>query len=123
MIYRSAVIAQGDAILVKDLPAEIRGGTETAAAPVPAAVPEVAAAAPAEVRASPGVAGSSLPEALDQVFEQLTAGGQPLMGTSLERAMIERALKADGGDHAAAAAKRLGITKAALQKKQKPPAT
>ena len=31
MIYRSAVIAQGDAILVKDLPAEIRSATSTEA--------------------------------------------------------------------------------------------
>src|SRR5678815_980456 len=31
MIYRSAVVAQGDAILVKDLPAEIRGAAQAVA--------------------------------------------------------------------------------------------
>jgi nitrogen regulation protein NR(I) len=116
VIYRSAVIAQGDAILVSDLPIEIRGGAEAVAA---APVAEAAAAPGADPKA-PAPAAPSLDHALDVVFEQLTAGGQPLLA-GLEREMIQRALKAADGD-TAAAAKRLGITKAALQKKLKPPA-
>jgi nitrogen regulation protein NR(I) len=113
VIYRSAVIAQGDAILVKDLPVEIRGGAEVAAVAAPG-TPEVPpASAPVE---KPAVA-ATLPEALDFIFGQLTAAGEPLMAT-LERSMIDRALLANGGDQAAAA-KRLGMTKAALVKKLK----
>jgi two-component system nitrogen regulation response regulator GlnG len=115
VIYRSAVIAQGDAILVKDLPAEIQGGAE--AAPVPAPVAAAAAPARAADEKSPAAALGNLPNALDVVFAQLTAAGTPLL-PSLERAMIDRALLADGGDQAAAA-KRLGLTKAALVKRLK----
>jgi two-component system nitrogen regulation response regulator GlnG len=54
-IYRSAVIAQGDTILLKDLPPEIRDAAGGAAAPVlpPSATPAVAA--PAPERAPPPV--------------------------------------------------------------------
>ena len=44
VIYRSAVIAQGETILWKDLPPEIRdaaGGAGTQAAPTPAVAPAV----------------------------------------------------------------------------------
>jgi transcriptional regulator with PAS, ATPase and Fis domain len=58
-----------------------------------------------------------LPGALDLVFDRLNGSPGPMLA-SLERAMIERALQAEGGDQAAAA-KRLGITKAALVKKLK----
>src|SRR6185312_3943190 len=59
-IYRSAVIAQGDAILVKDLPPEIRGEGEPAAA---------AEAAPAEgPRREPPL---TLETALDFLYGQL----------------------------------------------------
>jgi DNA-binding NtrC family response regulator len=113
VIYRSAVIAQGDAILVKDLPAEIREGTE---APPAAAPAEAAPVASADKKAAPAVPGN-LAEAMDFIYAQLSAAGGPVLAT-LERAVIERALKEDGGDQAAAA-KRLGITKAALVKKLK----
>jgi two-component system nitrogen regulation response regulator GlnG len=111
VIYRSAVIAQGDAILVKDLPVEIRGGADGA--------PPAAEAAPGRpVEEKPVAAGEGkLGEALDTVFAQLTAAGEPLLAT-LERAMIDRALQAEGGDQGAAA-KRLGLTKAALGKRLK----
>jgi DNA-binding NtrC family response regulator len=131
VIYRSAVIAQGDAILAKDLPAEIRGGAAPAS-PAPA-VP--AASSPAPLRAGAGderpaavapdpavatagpAAETSMKAALDFVFGQMAAGDQPVMA-GLEREMIERALRLEHGDQAAAA-KRLGITKTALQKRLK----
>ncbi len=134
VIYRSAVIAQGDAILAKDLPAEIRGALAAApaaaappppveaaspTAPPPPAPARTAAAAPEPVPAEPaGIpGGQSLEAALDFVFGQLAAGDQPIVA-SLEREMIERALRLENGDQAAAA-KRLGITKTALLKRLK----
>ena len=139
-IYRSAVIAQGDAILVKDLPAEIRGIAAGAAPAGPEAAataprPQLVAAAPAApLRAEEPVAvspapvaepasesapdsGLKLKTALDFVFGQFAAGDQPIMA-SIEREMIERALRLEHGDQAAAG-KRLGITKTALQKRLK----
>jgi two-component system nitrogen regulation response regulator GlnG len=123
MVYRSAVIAQGDAILVKDLPQEIRGElpTESAAAGVPAPaapVEECAPAAPAaEVPAANAVPAIGLAEAFNAVFAQLAASGEPILAR-VEREFITRALAAESGDEVRAA-KRLGLTRAALQKRVK----
>jgi two-component system nitrogen regulation response regulator GlnG len=108
VIYRSAVIAQGDAILVKDLPAEIRGVVDGEAAP-PAVVHG------ADAAAAPAGHAFTLDEALDLVFKQMGARDGKLL-QRVEGEIVARALKAENGD-AAAAAKRLGITKAALVKK------
>jgi two-component system nitrogen regulation response regulator GlnG len=54
-IYRSAVIAQGDTILLKDLPPEIRDAAGGAAAPVLPSSATPAVAAPAPERAPPPV--------------------------------------------------------------------
>jgi two-component system nitrogen regulation response regulator GlnG len=105
VIYRSAVIAQGDAILVKDLPGEIRGGD--------GAEPGVAEAAP--VTAAP--AAPTLTQALDLVFEQLKTSDEPVMAR-IEREMITRALAGENGDEAKAA-KLLGLTRAIVQKRAK----
>jgi two-component system nitrogen regulation response regulator GlnG len=101
------VIAQGDAILVKDLPPEIRD-TPGAEGVAPQVAPAVAAALP-QPAAAPTLEG-----AFDFVFEELKAKEGKVLDLVL-REIIARAVKADGGN-AAAAAKRLGITKAALQK-------
>src|SRR4051812_26402638 len=114
VIYRSAVIAQGDAILVKDLPAEM-GGATAAPLVVEAAPPEPMPTMPAPT-ASNG-ATLSLSGALDHVFEQLKTGDEPIMAR-VEREMITRALAAEGGDETKAA-KRLGLSRTALQKKTK----
>src|ERR1017187_620217 len=93
VVYRSAVVAQGDAILVKDLPPEIRGPAgESAAAPA-----------------------LTLEAALDYVAERLAASDPPLWPPG-EREIVPRVLRAAGGDETAAA-KRLGVTKAALRKR------
>jgi len=112
VIYRSAVIAQGDAILVNDLPTEIRSE--------PAPLPDAGASRPGAADAeglvtAPAAADKSLEASLDSVFSNLSRSGGPLM-PALERAMIARALAAEGNDPARAA-RRLGITKAALMKK------
>ena len=106
VIYRSAVIAQGDAILVKDLPAELGGG---------------AVSVPAEVDLPPAAPAGEAPDlasALDAVY---AAAGKAEGGALafVEREMVARALAENGGD-LAAAAKVLGLTKAALQKRVKP---
>ncbi|HWA84841.1 MAG TPA: helix-turn-helix domain-containing protein, partial [Opitutus sp.] len=125
VVYRSAVIAQGDAILVKDLPAEIRAATgEGSAAPFPAesvrpaaeeAPKAVAAGTPA---AEAGGATPTLDEAFAVLLERLNGDGGLL--ARVEDEVIARTVKAEGGD-LAQAAKRLGLSKAVLQKKLKNP--
>jgi two-component system nitrogen regulation response regulator GlnG len=92
-VYRSAVVAQGDAILVKDLPPEIRGSAGESASPF----------------------AITLDSAYDYVLEQLRSSEAPIL-PQVEREVIVRVLRSLGGDEAAAA-KRLGITKAALKKR------
>jgi two-component system nitrogen regulation response regulator GlnG len=97
VIYRSAVIAQGDAILATDLPLEIRQ-------------PEAA-----DSGQSPAVAtGDKLDLALDTAYALLAASDEPILAR-LQREMAARALNAEGGDETRAA-ERLGVTKAALKK-------
>ena len=93
VVYRSAVVAQGDAILVKDLPLEIRG--ESADAPTAPAL--------------------TLDAAYDFIAEHLKDSAESLL-PAVEKALIARVLKAVDGDETAAA-KRLGLTKAALRKR------
>ena len=120
VIYRSAVIAQGDAILVKDLPAEIRGAVGEDGSVIASTLPaEPAAPAGAEVAAEPAApavpAYQALGSALDYVLAQLREADEPVL-KRLEREMITRVMQAEGGD-VLKAAKRLGLTKAALTKK------
>jgi len=98
-IYRSAVVAQGDAILVKDLPAELGGGHSSApfALTVPPSAPaaEPAPVAPpaAPPAALPAPAPRPMAELLDEVFARLSATGEPLLPL-LEREMTARARQA-----------------------------
>jgi Response regulator containing CheY-like receiver, AAA-type ATPase, and DNA-binding domains len=136
VIYRSAVIAQGDAILVKDLPAEIRRATgeeaepaaaaatggEAASAGVAAKPGSVAPFAPAEVSASaaPSAAGEAsltVERAIDFLFETLRGDETSMLGR-IEQELIKRALATEAGD-ATKAAKLLGVTKATLMKRAK----
>jgi DNA-binding NtrC family response regulator len=136
VIYRSAVIAQGDAILVKDLPAEIRGafgleplvssaginGSEGPFEVARTASAESAALATAKNLAERVVVGAaepslSLEKALDLVFAELSREGE-LMLPRIERELARRALAVADGD-AAVAAKSIGLTKAALQRRLK----
>lgn len=97
VVYRSAVIAQGDAILATDLPLEIRQPDATAGD-----------------QASASAAGDKLALALDTAYALLAAGDEPILAR-LQREMASRALNAEGGDEARAA-ERLGLTKAGLKK-------
>ena len=111
VIYRSAVIAQGDTILLKDLPVEIR---DSVGAVLPA---ESGAFAPAS-EAAAGTSGThalTLTEALDWVHRELSPGSEPIL-ERLEREMALRVLKAESGNQLRAAEK-LGITRATLRKR------
>jgi len=160
VIYRSAVIAQGDTILLKDLPQEIRDATGSAAismtpAPgaarsaffaaattpgtiLPVAGPEAGAppqagtamdsprfapasgaavvSAPREAEiVAPAMPPLTVEHALDFLHEQLSGGEESILGR-LEREMITRVLKAEGGNMVRASEK-LGITRATLRKR------
>jgi two-component system nitrogen regulation response regulator GlnG len=146
VVYRSAVIAQGDTILVKDLPAEIceavgfagpaaSAASATPAAPAPATppAPPAAPAAPAVSEASTAPA-SPVPAAAEPAAEPPPAaapwsvelaldflhdalsGGPEPILARLEREMVVRVLKAENGNHARAAEK-LGMTRATLRKR------
>ncbi len=127
VVYRSAVIAQGDAILVKDLPAEIREavGVETeapsavtsAVAPATPSEPEAASADGEVALVAKADESLTVERALDFLFENLR-GGEESMLTRIEQELIKRALAAEAGD-ATKAAKLLGVTKAALMKRAK----
>jgi len=127
-VYRSGVVAQGETVLLKDLPREIGGSSSGGSmVPWPAAKSAEAAAAPkAEVTASNAVAptapapvvapAQTLPEAYDLLYRLLRAGSENGILEKIESAMIERALKETDGNHAKAA-ELLGITRATLKKR------
>ncbi len=120
VVYRSAVIAQGDAILVKDLPAEIRQGAGEPGMPPGGGVGPGGPAPSGESSAAiepPGGSDLTLTEALDFILGQLKPDEGPVL-ERVEGALIERALAADGGDEAKAS-KRLGLSKAALQRRRR----
>jgi DNA-binding NtrC family response regulator len=123
VIYRSAVIAQGDAILVKDLPAELRAVTDRPSTQG-AELPNVASERTAGGAAGAEQAGADSPatpltleRALDFVFQQLANGDTAVLAT-VERELVSRALAAEKGDEERAA-KRLGVPKPVLQTKAK----
>jgi DNA-binding NtrC family response regulator len=104
VIYRSAVIAQGDAILVKDLPAELGGSALTQSSNPPFAGDQ-----PTESPAALTVAA-----ALDFLHRELSAGEDAILPV-IQKGIAERTLKEFEGNEAAAA-KKLGLTKPALKK-------
>jgi nitrogen regulation protein NR(I) len=107
VVYRTAVIAQGDTILLKDLPQEIRDAVGEPNAPAAESTSAPAAAGP------PG-----LESALDILYTQLKASHKEPILDFVEDELIKRTMKDETGDLAKAAA-RLGLTKAALQKRLK----
>ena len=144
VIYRSAVIAQGDTILLKDLPAEVR---EAAGVPSVSAIPaagtgstpvpfaeaavnttaldvarthaaESAALATAQVVAESIASGEpslTVERALDFLHKELSQLPEPIL-ERLEREMIVRVLAATEGN-LLKASERLGMTRATLRKR------
>lgn len=136
VIYRSAVIAQGDAILFKDLPPEIRhavAGLPSVGAPSgiassgagespPVAQSGQGADAPPRIGTRPlGETPAkvefplTLDRALDFLHAELSRNPEPIL-ERLEREMIERALRATQGNQLRAA-ETLGITRTTLRKR------
>ncbi len=131
VVYRSAVIAQGDTILMKDLPVEVReaaGGavpipTPTGDTPSPFDVTrtthsENRALATAQVAAENIAAGESpltIERALDFLHVELSREPEPIL-ERLEREMIVRVLAATEGNMLKAS-ERLGMTRATLRKR------
>ncbi|MCB1106234.1 MAG: sigma-54-dependent Fis family transcriptional regulator, partial [Cephaloticoccus sp.] len=102
-IYRSAVVAQGDAILVKDLPAELGGSAISQSA------------APFEAAASAPTAGDlTVESAYDFLAKTLAAADAPII-PAVSAALAQRVLAAVDGNETVAA-KQLGVTKPALKK-------
>ncbi len=127
LIYRSAVMAQGDTILIKDLPQEVVlavGPVEAIsepvrAEPVRAAAERPVAVAPAVAEAEP--VAKLLPAELaqdpfDAVYSKLRAAHQNNILEHAERALIARALK-EAGSKQVKAAEILGLTRATLRKR------
>jgi two-component system nitrogen regulation response regulator GlnG len=121
-VYRSAVIAQGDTILAKDLPAELRDAVASSATPPPAAAPAPRAPSPEvpetplAAALAPAAAPANLEGSLDFVYRQLSADKAETILERLEREMIVRAIKEFGGNQVRAS-ERLGITRATLRKR------
>lgn len=142
VVYRSAVVAQGDAMLLKDLPDTIwlkAGGApqakvaaasivaESVASPeadAPEKEGEVAARAPADPVASPWIPAAPVPGAMpislsaiyDKLYHELRERHEMRILTLIERQMIERAVSETGGNQARAA-EILGITRNTLKKR------
>ena len=134
LVYRSAVIAQGDAILVKDIPAEVLasvgsgqfsaqplsgGSTPPIAAVSALPTPGSLAAEPASASANSTPVGASaaytVASALDFLQNELSKDPEPLL-ERLEREMIIRTLRQLEGN-LARTAERLGMTRATLRKR------
>ena len=126
LIYRSAVMAQGDTILIKDLPQELVAATGFQMPPpeVPAAEPtpvpedsvaeDVAASARAD--ADSPLLGQTPASPFDAAYEKLRAEQKTNILEHAERELIARALDEAGGKQVAAA-EILGMTRATLRKR------
>jgi two-component system nitrogen regulation response regulator GlnG len=127
-IYRSAVVAQGDMVLLKDLPPELRELADSVAAPATAENEPASPAVVPESKPAPGVAPQETPvapaatvtlsrdELFDRLFGTLVAENGADLLKHIETAMVRRAL-AHTGDNQARAAELLGITRNTLKKR------
>ena len=115
LIYRSAVLAQGEMILIKDLPQEvvqaIDGGTFTNTVDSPEIAEDTS-----EPLKDEDLIGRSLSDPFDAVFRDLCETHGKNILEHAERALILRALKESGGKQVKAA-EILGMTRATLRKR------
>ncbi|TVR51794.1 MAG: sigma-54-dependent Fis family transcriptional regulator [Puniceicoccaceae bacterium] len=122
VIYRSAVVTQGDAILIKDLPEELRQtvaapGSSAETAPEAEAVTAAPGAAAEAATPSPQAAAEASPQTLlDRVFEHFGEHHPGRLLEELEREMVRRAIARTGGNQAQAALL-LGMTRNTLKKR------
>lgn len=103
VIYRSAVIAQGDAILVKNLPNEIlEAAGEGSGLPIETTPSSDAAPSASNESARAETNALTLERAYDFIFAELTRMGEPMLA-QVETALRARAGQASAGDVAQAA--------------------
>ncbi len=121
VVYRSVVIAQGDAILPKDLPPEINlvlgaGVTPTATGNISTETTDTSGGAETNTDDAASTAdGLSIEVALDFLHDELSQQDQPILDR-LQEEMVRRALAAASGNQVRAAA-RLGMTRTTLRKR------
>jgi len=130
VVYRSAVVAQGDALLIKDLPDELAGtaGRSEERAECEEQPGPSPAGAPAETGSGtiPDEAAATrlppLPDALDSamntLYSELRQKETRNLLRKIERAFTERAY-ADTGGNQARTAELLGMTRTTLKKRLK----
>jgi two-component system nitrogen regulation response regulator GlnG len=122
LIYRSAVIAQGEMILIKDLPQEVVRAVGASPAPIvsdtePNSIPlegETFVATPPA--ADEVIIGQPTADPYDAVYEKLRETHDTNILEHAERALIARALK-DADGKQVKAAEILGMTRATLRKR------
>ena len=129
MIYRSAVMAQGETILLKDLPQELL----QTVAPLPLAKPDVGEESSSDVALPPPVAlaelsvagsaveplqmlGGQVEDPFDLVYKQVRRLNGNNVLEHIERGIVSCAL-AEAGGKQVKAAEILGITRATLRKR------
>jgi DNA-binding NtrC family response regulator len=134
LIYRSAVVAKGDTILVKDFPSEFVADPVSAASSPPAEPPiettpessHPLAQPPATLTETslPGALGDSrtlshsmtIEEAFDLVYAKIRDDMPDTILGTMEKEMVRRALRETGGNQVKASSL-LGITRATLRKR------
>ncbi len=120
LIYRSAVIAQGETILIKDLPQEIVAAVgmdrAVAKAPVAGNADTAAAEAVAAQAEDSALLGQTAEEPFDAVYNKLRTEQESNILEHAERELIARALKEVDGKQVKAA-QILGMTRATLRKR------
>jgi two-component system nitrogen regulation response regulator GlnG len=103
VIYRSAVIAQGDAILVKNLPNEIlEAAGEGSGLPIETTPTSDATSSASNESARAETNALTLERAYDFIFAELARMGEPMLA-QVETALRARARQASAGDVAQAA--------------------
>ena len=120
VVNRASVIAQGDTILLKDLPTEIHDWAKanqvdlksTPTAETDTAENEVSELVETAIKTLPG----DLEGAYTALYQQLREKGEEDILSLIERAMIERALEETDGNQVKTSAI-LGITRATLRKR------
>mgnify|MGYP002277464985 CR=1 FL=1 len=119
-IQRSAVVAQGDTILKKDLPQEVldavkaRGGGEED--PLPEALSMEGAEPVLPETEAPVLSGIELPILIDEVYRKLRETVDSNLLQEVEKELTMRALEEMGGNQVKTSAL-LGITRATLRKR------
>lgn len=130
LVYRSAVVAGGEAILRKDLPDELLkevGGKAPASPPskTPFQSPDTSVPAPESPKVEPAPSAtftapppplSTLEAACDQLYQILRGQTEENILSEIEREMMVRALKEFDGNQVKTS-KLLGITRATLRKR------